>query len=122
MMWKRATPAAGFWGLFAGTLSSIGMYAWVKLDANAVRYVALSLNAQDQAQNMFRALWSCLICIIVTVVVSLITRPKPEAELEGLVYGATQIPSETYVSTLHRPWFWALLVGIVFVALNIIFW
>jgi len=92
------------------------------LDANAVRYVALSLNAQDQAQNMFRALWSCLICIIVTVVVSLITRPKPEAELDGLVYGATQIPSETYVSTLHSPWFWALIVGIVFVALNIIFW
>jgi len=122
MMWKRATSAAGFWGLFAGTLSSIGMYTWVRLDANAVRYVALSLNAQDQAQNMFRALWSCLICIIVTVVVSLITRPKPEAELDGLVYGATQIPSETYVSTLHSPWFWALIVGIVFVALNIIFW
>jgi len=122
MMWKRATSAAGFWGLFAGTLSSIGMYTWVRLDANAVRYVALSLNAQDQAQNMFRALWSCLICIIVTVVVSLITRPKPEAELDGLVYGSTQIPSETYVSTLHSPWFWALIVGIVFVALNIIFW
>jgi solute:Na+ symporter, SSS family len=122
MLWKRATSAGGFWGLFAGTLSSIGMYGWVKVNPDAVRYVALSLRAQDQAQNMFRALWSCLICMAVTVLVSMITRPKPDAELEGLVYGATQIPSEEYASTLHRPWFWALVVGIVFIALNIIFW
>src|ERR1051326_8904307 len=42
MLWKRATPAGGFWGLLAGTLSSIGLYAWVKLDPSAIRYVALS--------------------------------------------------------------------------------
>ena len=29
MLWKRATPAGGFWGLLAGTFSSIGMWAWV---------------------------------------------------------------------------------------------
>src|SRR6202158_1386366 len=28
MLWKRATPAGGFWGLLAGTLSSVGMYIW----------------------------------------------------------------------------------------------
>src|ERR1700691_2671749 len=42
MLWKRATAAGGFWGLLAGTLSSVGMYAWVKVDPGAVRYVALS--------------------------------------------------------------------------------
>jgi len=122
MLWKRATAAGGFWGLFAGTLSSIGMYTWVKFDSGAVRYVALSPHAQDQAQNMFRALWSCLLCIVVTVLVSLFTKPKPKAELNGLVYGATEIPSESYASTLHRPWFWAVVVGTIFVVLNIIFW
>ena len=30
MLWKRATPAGGFWGLLCGTVSSIGMWAWVK--------------------------------------------------------------------------------------------
>ncbi len=35
MLWKRATPAGGFWGLLAGTASSIGMWAWVKLDPSA---------------------------------------------------------------------------------------
>ena len=122
MLWKRASPAGGFWGLLAGTGSSIGMWAWVKLDPPALRYVALSPYAKDMAENMYRALWSCLTCAIVTVVVSLLTKPKPEAELKGLVYGATEIPAETYVSTFHRPWFWAVVVGTIFVVLNIIFW
>jgi SSS family solute:Na+ symporter len=122
MLWKRASPAGGFWGLLAGTGSSVGMWAWVKMDPTALRYVALSPYARDMAENMYRALWSCLTCAIVTVVVSLLTKPKPEAELKGLVYGATDIPSETYVSTFHRPWFWAVVVGTIFVILNIIFW
>jgi SSS family solute:Na+ symporter len=122
MLWKRATPAGGFWGLLAGTGSSVGMWAWVKMDPTALRYVALSPYARDMAENMYRALWSCLTCAIVTVLVSLLTKPKPEAELRGLVYGATDIPAETYVSTFHRPWFWAVVVGVIFVALNIIFW
>jgi len=122
MLWKRASPAGGFWGLLAGTSSSVGMWAWVKMDPTALRYVALSPYARDMAENMYRALWSCLLCALVTVVVSLVTKPKPDAELKGLVYGVTEIPSETYVSTLHRPWFWAVVVGAIFVVLNIIFW
>ena len=60
----------------------------------ALRYIALSPYAKDMAENMFRALWSGLICALVTVVVSLVTKPKPESELVGLVYGCTEIPSE----------------------------
>jgi solute:Na+ symporter, SSS family len=122
MLWKRATPAGGFWGLLAGTGSSVGMWAWVKVDPSALRYVALSPYARDMAENMYRALWSCLVCALVTVAVSLVTTPKSDAELKGLVYGVTDIPTESYVSTLHRPWFWAVVVGSIFVVLNIIFW
>jgi SSS family solute:Na+ symporter len=122
MLWKRATPAGGWSGLLAGTLSSVGMYGWVKADPTAVRYVALSLQAQDQAQNMFRALWSCLICVIVTVVVSMITKPKPDSELKDLVYGLTPIPRDENVSMFHSPVFWGAVVAVVFVILQIIFW
>ena len=107
MLWKRASPAGGFWGLLAGTASSVAMWAWVKVDPSALRYIALSPYAKDMAENMYRALWSCIICALVTVMVSLLTKPKPEAELKGLVYGATDIPSEGYVTVFHRPWFWA---------------
>jgi len=94
----------------------------VKVNPDAVKYVALSSQAQDQAQNMFRALWCCLICIVVTVVVSIVTKPKPDAELKGLVYGLTDIPKEEQVSIFHRPVFWAIVVGAMFVILQIIFW
>jgi SSS family solute:Na+ symporter len=122
MLWKRATPAAGFWGLLAGTLSSIGMYVWVKVDPGAVKYVALSMQAQDQAQNMFRALWCCSICVIVTVVVSYITKPKPDEELKDLVYGLTPIPKDEHVTIFHSPLFWGAVVALAFVILQIIFW
>jgi len=122
MLWKRATPAGGWTGLLAGTLSSVGMYTWVKVDPNAVRYVALSLDAQDQAQNMFRALWCCLICVIVTVVVSLVTKPKPDSELKDVVYGLTPIPKAEHTSWFHSPIFWGAVVAIAFVILQIIFW
>jgi SSS family solute:Na+ symporter len=122
MLWKRATAAGGFWGLLAGTLSSVSMWAWVKLDPGALRYVALSSNARDMAENMYRALWSWIVCVIVTVVVSMVTLPKPEAELVGLVYGATDIPSEGDLPIYQRPIFWAAIVAMVFVILNIIFW
>src|SRR5580765_8619252 len=122
MLWKRASPAGGFWGLAAGTASSIGMWAWVKLDPTALQYVALSSNAKDMAENMFRALWSWIVCVIVTVVVSLMTRPKPESELTNLVYGCTVIPSEGHLPVWQRPIFWAGVVAAAFIALNIIFW
>src|SRR5438034_8812645 len=73
MLWKRATGPGGFWGLLVGTLSSIGMWAWVKLDPTALRYVALSPHAKALAQDMYQAIWSFLVCVVVTVTVSLMT-------------------------------------------------
>jgi len=122
MLWPRATPAGGFWGLLCGTLSSIGMWLWVKLDPGALRYIALSAHARDMAENMYRALWSWIICVTVTVLVSAATSPKPAGELEGLVYGFTKLPSEEHLPLTRRPIFWAGVVAAVFIVLNIIFW
>jgi SSS family solute:Na+ symporter len=122
MLWKRATAAGGFWGLLCGTASSIGMWAWVKADPSALRVIALSSGAKDMAENMYRALWSWLVCVTVTVVVSYLTKPKPESELVGLVYGCTELPSEEDLSLFQRPAFWAVVVALALVALNILFW
>ncbi len=122
MLWKRATGAAGFWGLLCGTASSIGMWTWVKVDPSALRYVALSPNAKGLAQDMYQALWSFLVCVTVTIVVSYVTKPKTDAELAGLVMGLTEIPSVGDLPFYEKPLFWAGVVGAVFVVLNIIFW
>jgi SSS family solute:Na+ symporter len=122
MLWKRATAAGGLWGLLAGTVGSIGMWAWVKIDPTALKIIALSPEAKDMAENMYRALWSWIICVVVTVAVSLVTKPKSDAELKGLVMGCTEIPSESGLSLIQRPIFWAGLVGVVFVVLQYLFW
>ena len=122
MLWKRATPAGGFWGLLAGTVSSIGMWALVKADHSMLAYIALSSHAKDMAENMYRALWSWSICVIVTVGVSLLTRPKPVEELTGLVYGCTELPSEGHLPLWKRPIFWGALSAAAFVILQWIFW
>jgi len=122
MLWKRATGAGGFWGLLCGTASSIGMWTWVKIDPSALRYVALSPDAKGLAQDMFQALWSFLVCVTVTVIVSYATKPKADAELAGLVMGLTDIPSVGDLPFYEKPVFWAGVVAVVFVVLNIIFW
>ena len=122
MLWKRATSSGGFWGLLAGTGSSIGLWAWVKIDPSALRYVAMSDQAKDMAENMYRALWSWIVCVIVTVIVSLLTKPKTDAELKGLVYGVTEIPSEGQLPLVKKPVFWGVVVAALFVLVNVIFW
>jgi len=122
MLWPRASKAGGFWGLLCGTASSIGMWTWVKLDPTALRYVALSPDAKGLAQDMYQALWSFLVCVVVTVVVSLASQPRPAAELKGLVYGMTEVPAVGNVAFYHKPLFWAGAVTAAFIAVNIIFW
>jgi SSS family solute:Na+ symporter len=126
MLWKRATKAGGFLGLLAGTVSSIGMFLYTSTGtaahkAIALSHIALSADAQPMAENMFRALWSWLICVFVTVVVSYMTTPKTDAELNGLVYGATIIPHDGSMTIWQKPIFWACIVSVVFIAINIYF-
>jgi len=122
MLWKRTTKAGGFWGLAAGMGSSIGMWAWVKLDPGAMKIIALSPYAKDMAENMYRGMWSFLIVVLVTVVVSLMTSPRPESELNGLVRGCTTLPSEGDMPWYKRPLTWAGIIFAIFLVLNIIFW
>ena len=122
MLWKRATNAGGFWGLFAGTASSIGMFVYTSFGGSAaLSRIALSSDARPMAETLYRALWSWIICVVVTVVVSYMTTAKPEAELAGLVYGATPIPDDGAKSLWQKPIFWAIIVITVFFILNIIF-
>jgi SSS family solute:Na+ symporter len=58
----------------------------------------------------------------VTVIVSYMTKPTPEKELVGLVYGLTPVPSEGHLPLYKRSIFWAVVVAVVFIVLQWIFW
>jgi len=122
MLWKRVTRAAGFWGLLAGVLSSVTMFTLMKLDQRWVRVFALSAYAKGLAQAMYQALWSCLTCVAITLLVTWVTKPRPDEELRGLVYSLTSVAQEKQTSWTRRPAFWSVVALAVFAVLQIIFW
>jgi len=122
MFWKRATAPAGFLGLLLGIVFSVSLFVWVHLNPANLKYVALSEAAKPMAENVFRALWACLFTGLVIFLVSMVTKPKPVSELEGLVYGATPLPREEPVPFYKNVWLWAILAVCIFATLNILFW
>jgi SSS family solute:Na+ symporter len=123
MLWKRVTRWAGFLGLLAGTTASVTMFALMKTNPEHwVPIFARSPLAQGLAQDMFQSLWSCCTCVVVTVLVTLITKPKPDQELVGLVYSLTPLAHEEHTSFWHRPLVWGTAALVLLVILQIIFW
>jgi SSS family solute:Na+ symporter len=122
MFWKRASRIAGFLGLLFGIAFSASLFEWVHVYPAKLAYVALSPDAKPMAENVFRALWACLFTGLVIFVVSMFTKPRPVAELDGLVYGATKLPTEEPVPFYKNEWMWGGLVVVIFAVLNILFW
>jgi SSS family solute:Na+ symporter len=81
MFWRRATPWAGFWGLAAGTLAAVGTHF---LHSRGPLDLGSPLSA-----DFWGAVAAFVVDAVVTVVVSLATKPKPEGDLRGLVWGLT---------------------------------
>ena len=72
------------------------------------------------AQNFWIAISAWTTCFLVTILVSLVTRPRPERELEGLVYGLTRLKHDEGVSWYLRPV--PIAIGIGTLALFLNFW
>jgi SSS family solute:Na+ symporter len=122
MFWRRATPKGGFWGLLCGTLGSVAMFTLVKMNHAYLAVFALSPDAKDMAENLYRAVWSWLICAVVTVVVSLCTAPMPAGQLKNLVWSLLEKQPEDKLPVYMRPLFWSCGVGIFFAILQWKFW
>jgi SSS family solute:Na+ symporter len=122
MFVKWITPDGAFWGLIAGMGSSFTMYLAVKFQWISMSAVTLSKVASDMAANFWRAWWAWLICFTVTIVVSLFTKKKPEAELVGLVKGLTKEMAGEAGPWYKKPAFYAVLSLVVFALLNLYFW
>ncbi|MDH6627680.1 Na+/proline symporter [Streptomyces sp. LBL] len=85
MFWKRASAKSGFWGLLAGTVTTMVNYFWI------YKQGIIDIPS-DQGANFVSAIAGFVAGAVVMVVVSLFTAPKPAEELQGLVYG-TRSPS-----------------------------
>jgi SSS family solute:Na+ symporter len=129
MFWKRATGHGAFLGLISGTVAA-AIHHGLTLPAGAAAGIkggwlvadAIHTYPSEMAQNFWTAIWAWTVCFVVTIVVSLVTKPRDEKELVGLVYSMTPKP-EAEKGPLHtRPAVLAVVVLAICVVLNVIFW
>jgi SSS family solute:Na+ symporter len=109
MFWKRTTAWAGFWGLVAGTLGAgvmhfAGYHIAYFYPGGVFDPTHSTINAQ--MLNFYGAITAFVADLVVTVAVTLVTRPKPEAELAGLVWGVHD-PNAPDPATVPKPLWWA---------------
>ena len=123
MFWKRINGTGAFWGLFSGMVVATAMFLLVKFSIIPVKDVAFTAHASPMAADFWRAIWAWTIAAVVTVALSLMTKPPAADRLEHLVYGSS--PAEE-VLTLQvwylRPKVWAAISLVIFILLNILFW
>jgi SSS family solute:Na+ symporter len=75
----------------------------------------------ELAQTFWTAIVAWVTCFVVTILVSLVTRPRPAEELRGLVYSLTPRPSDEDLPFRSRPWVLAVVVLALTFALNLVF-
>ena len=118
MFWKRMTPTAGWVGLVMGTVSAVTLWAgskfgdWFTLPGQGLAFAAAST--------------AFVVDIVLSVIVSLMTKPKPDSELVGLVYSETPKemrtdPEEASMAWYRRPVPLAGLALAMTIVLNTIF-
>jgi SSS family solute:Na+ symporter len=126
MFWKRTTGNGAFIGLLAGTAAA-ALHHGMSLAAGATPGVkggyfgAHIVYRSELGQTFWTAIAAWVTCFVVTIIVSLATRPRPDEELRGLVYSLTPRPSEGDVVWYERPTVIAVFVLAMALLLNIIF-
>lgn len=121
MFWKRTTGHGAFSGLLSGTVAAALTYGLSVAEGKGGWFGNLHDFPSAMAQNFWIAIFAWTTCVFVTVLVSLLTKPKADSELRGLVYGLTEMPREE-VAWYKRPVPLAIIVGIALVILNLLFW
>ncbi len=133
MFWKRATGHGAFAGLLAGTGAAAIFHGlnlpqggeagikggWLTALAGSGPVYAFPT---EMAQNFWMAIFAWVFCFVVTIAVSLATRPRPDHELVGLVYALTDKPQEGHLTWYQRPVALGVIVLLMTAALNFLFY
>jgi SSS family solute:Na+ symporter len=128
MFWSRATGHGAFFGLLAGTIGAAIFQGLSLADGNVVGIKGgwispmIHLPRSDMVQNFWIAITAWTTCMVVTIAISLATRPKKSPDqLKGLVYSLTPRILSDDEPWYQRPAVLGVLVLLAVIALNIIF-
>ena len=125
MFWKRMSPTAGWAGLVSGTLAAVfvGVISTDVLGGASIGLIGLT----GQGASFVAAGAAFVVDILVSVVVTMVTSPKPESELRGLVYSLTpradfHDENEGALAWYQQPNKLAGVGFVLVIILNIVFW
>jgi SSS family solute:Na+ symporter len=126
MFWKRSTGHGAFWGLVSG-MGGAALHHGLTLAVGAVPGVKggffglVHTYPSEMAQTFWTAIIAFTACTVVTIVISLMTKPRPDEELKGLVYALTPKPAEGHLAWYQRPAVFAGAVLGMTLVLNLLF-
>jgi SSS family solute:Na+ symporter len=130
MFWKRATGNGAFFGLVSGTLAA-ALHHGLTLPKGAVAGIKggwlvaspAHVYPSEMAQNFWTAIYAWTACFLLTILISSLTRRlKTDEELKGLVWSLTPRAHDHETRFWARPEGLGVLVLLLAVVLNVIFW
>ncbi len=126
MFWRRSTGHGAFAGLVSGTLAAV-VHHGLTLPNGAVPgvkggyFAVLETFRSEMGQTFWTAIYAWTTCFVVTIIVSLLTRPRPDSELTGLVYSLTPKPENSARAFWERPAFLGIVTLVLLLVLNLFF-
>lgn len=126
MFWRRSTGHGAFAGLVSGTAAAaihhgLSLPLGSSVGIKGGFFGVLTTYQSEMAQNFWTAIYAWTTCFVVTILVSLVTRPRPAEELRGLVYSLTERPRDQGLAWHQRPATLAVAVLAMTLVLNIVF-
>ena len=121
MFWKRATGHGAFWGLISGTAAAAITYGLTTAEGKGGWIAHIHRFYSSMGQTFTIAWISFLVCFIITMLISLLTTPRSEDELEGLVYSLTPRQADQSKVWYKNPLWLGLLILSITILLNMIF-
>ena len=121
MFWKRATGHGAFAGLLAGSLAAALVHGLSVAEGKGGWIMPWHEFGSGLSQAFNMAWISFSTNIVVTILVSQVTKPRPPESLKGLVYGLTPLAHEEAKAWYLRPVPLAIIVTIACLILNLIF-
>ncbi len=122
MFWKRTTGHGAFIGLLAGTFAAALFHGLTGAEGHGAWLgspMMMFESTMGQALTIAVVAWTS--CFVVTIIVSLLTEPRIESELRGLVYSLTDRPKSENQNWLTSPMTLALIAILITIALNFAF-
>jgi SSS family solute:Na+ symporter len=122
MFWKRTTSNGAFWGLLFGTASAALTHGFTVAEGKGGWLGNVHEFYSGTSQAFTIAGIAFIVCLIMTAVISLFSSPKPESELVGLVYSLTPRQRDSAKVWYKNPLWLGVIVVIITVVFNIIFY